>query len=363
MKAIKLFITAACLPLFFLNGNAQNLKKTKFNTLTILGKGANTESEFHRVDTAKYPDMPKGVKGLLTNSAGLFVTFKTNSTSISAKWCVTNKKTSSNMTAIAYKGLDLYIKKDGKWQFAGVGRPNATCSEYALVKNMDNSEKECLVYLPLYDETKSLEIGVDENASFTELENPFKKKIVIYGSSILQGASASRPGMAYPARLSRSTGFNFVNIGLSGSAKMEKAVVDMLADMPADAYILDCIPNSSPAEIKERTSYLVKTLRSRYPKAPIIIVQTIVREHGFFDKSVGARVSQQNEEILKQYELLKGQGVKDLYFISAENLLGTDHEATVDGTHPNDIGFDRMLQKLEPEILNVLKKYKEFMIK
>ncbi|ADY53431.1 hypothetical protein Pedsa_2892 [Pseudopedobacter saltans DSM 12145] len=331
----------------------------KYVSLTVLGKAKETENMFHRVDTTKYPLIPKSVKYLLTNSAGLFVSFKTNSTSIAAKWCTSDKKSSSNMTAIAYEGLDIYIKKDGKWQFAGVGRPGTkSCSESVLVSNMDSSEKECLVYLPLYDETKSLEIGVDENAKISENTNPFQKQIIVYGSSIVQGASASRPGLAYPSRLSRNTGLNFVNIGVSGSAKMEKEVADMVSEMPGDVYVLDCVPNSSPAEIKERTKYLVKKIRSSNPIAPIIIIQTIVREHGYFDKSVGLRVQQQNEEIKRQLEELVKESVKDLYFISADNLLGNDHEATTDGTHPNDLGFDRMIQKFQPEILNVLKKHK-----
>lgn len=112
-----------------------------------------------------------------------------------------------NLTRVAQKGLDLYIKRDGKWQFAGVGIPGGVTTEKVLVDNMGTEEKECLLYLPLYDELKSLEIGVSSDAHIRKGENPFKEKIVVYGSSILQGASASHPGMAYPVRLSRSSGY------------------------------------------------------------------------------------------------------------------------------------------------------------
>lgn len=66
-------------------------------------------------------------------------------------------------------------------------------TERVIVDNMGTEEKECLLYLPLYDELKSLEIGVSSDAHIHKGENPFKEKIVVYGSSILQGASASRP--------------------------------------------------------------------------------------------------------------------------------------------------------------------------
>lgn len=230
-----------------------NITYVPAQELLLVGK-ATTEGEyFHRVDTAKYRTMPPTVKKLFTNSAGLAISFTTNSPVIKAKWIVPDNYQLPNLTRVAQKGLDLYIKRDGKWQFAGVGIPGGVTTEKVLVDNMGTEEKECLLYLPLYDELKSLEIGVSSDAHIRKGENPFKEKIVVYGSSILQGASASRPGMAYPARLSRSSGYNFINLGLSGNGKMEKEVAEMLADIDADAFILDCIPNPSPKEITDRT--------------------------------------------------------------------------------------------------------------
>src|SRR5690606_9913417 len=208
----------------------------------LIGKPLSGGPYFHRMDTAAYPELRPAVKQLLTNSAGLAISFTTNSTRIAAKWCTDERKPGNNMTAIAYEGLDLYIKRDGKWQFAGVGRPaSSTCNEYMLVENMEPGVKECLLYLPLYDETVSLQVGVEGGATIEAGPNPFHKNILIYGSSIVQGASASRPGLAYPARLSRETGYQFLNLGVSGNAKMEPAVADMIAAMDMDAFILDCV--------------------------------------------------------------------------------------------------------------------------
>ena len=63
----------------------------------------------------------------------------------------------------------------------------------------------------------------------------------------------------------------------------------------------------------------------------------------------------QNEAITAQMEVLRKKGVKNLYFIKEDHFLGTDHEGTVDGTHPNDLGFDRMLTKYKPAIGKILK--------
>lgn len=348
------------LPLAMSGQQKNNFTYTSAQELLLVGKATSEGEYFHRVDTAKYHSMPPKVKKLFTNSAGLAISFTTNSPLIKAKWTVPDNPQLPNLTRIAQKGLDLYIKRDGKWQFAGVGMPGGVTTERVLVDNMGTEEKECLLYLPLYDELKSLEIGVLAGSYIRKGENPFKKKIVVYGSSILQGASASRPGMAYPARLARSSGYNFINLGLSGNGKMEKEVAAMMADIDADAFILDCIPNPSPKEIEERTVDFVLTLRQKHPDTPIIIIQTLIRETGNFNRKAREQVKQQNEAIAGQVEVLRRKNVKNLYFIKENCFLGTDHEGTIDGTHPNDLGFDRILKKYKPAIGKILKiKFKD----
>lgn len=335
----------------------KSLSYTSAKNLSIIGKVIETIDVYDRIDTAKYKGLPASVARLLTNSAGLAIRFTTNSDVISAKWCVSKSKPMVNMVPIAHKGLDLYIKNGNTWQFAGIGKVTGECNEEVLITNMDASEKECLLYLPLYDQVDEVEIGVEKNATLVAGGNPFAGKVLIYGSSIAQGASASRPGLAYPAKLSRQTGINFINLGVSGSAKMEPEVADMLASFTADAFMLDCVPNSSPEQITERTAYLINTIRNKHPKAPIIVLQSLVRETGYWDKVVGEQVKQQNINIQTEVSALLGKGVKDLYFITSERMIGDDHEGTIDGTHPNDLGFDRMVNYIRPLLVDILSKY------
>lgn len=324
----------------------------------LIGKIEKTPELFHRIDTSAYAGLPKRVSYLATHSAGLAVGFKSSSTKIRLKWCVKGNAANGNLTPIAQKGFDLYIKHNGKWQFAGAAAPKDTCSDVEIISNMDGIEKEFLLYLPLYDELRNLEVAVDENATLSTITEPFKKRILVYGSSIVQGASASRPGLNYTSILTRNTGYQFLNLGFSGSAKMEPEVADMVASLPADVYLLDCIPNSSPEEITERTNYLVKTIRQKHPYAPIILMQSLVREHGYFNEKVGTHVKNQNQAAQAEFNRLIQEGIKDVYFLPSANFLGQDHEGTVDGTHPNDIGFERMVQDIQPKILDILAKHK-----
>lgn len=353
----------ACIALLLLIGhitNAQQADHLQFidaQTLGLAGKIPHDGPYYHRIDTASNPDLPANVKQFLTHAAGTYVRFQTNSTRVAAKWCTTSAKPYSNLTAIAFEGLDLYIKNDGKWQYAGVGRPSQKdCSEQVLVRNMDNNIKEYLLYLPLYDGVTHLEIGVDSDATIKSSAPISEKEILIYGTSITQGASASRPGLAYPSRLSRELGVNIINMGVSGSAKMEASVADLIASWDMDAFIIDCIPNCSVDNIVERTALFFSTIRAKHPGKPIIAIEGIVFESGNFDQLVAEDLRQRN--IRFKQEIAKLQ-LDDpfLYYISSDGLLGDDHEGTIDGTHPNDLGFDRMTQKLKPVLENILKQH------
>ena len=132
--------------------------------------------------------------------------------------------------------------------------------------------------------------------------------------------------MAYPARLSRSSGYNFINLGLSGNGKWRKKLPRCWRNIDADAFFLDCIPNPSPKEITERAVGFVMTLREKHPDTPIIIIQTLIRETGNFNQKARENVKQQNEAIAEQVEVLRKKAVKNLYFIKEDRSLGTDHE-------------------------------------
>lgn len=341
--------------IFAFKGYSQEIIYHDAIRFTIIGKKDSLGPIYHRVDTATYNTMPASVKHLFTNSSGLAVCFKTNSPEIWAEWTV-HPKSMGNMAPMGHSGLDLYIKKKGQWVYAESEAPTGATTRSCIIKNMAAGEKECILYFPLYNELKDLKIGIRTACSIKPLPNPFKKKIIVYGSSITQGAAASRPGLAYPARLSRETGYEFVNLGLSGNGKMERSVAEMLADIEADAYILDCMPNPSTEQIKERTAYLVKTIRKRHPSVPVIMIESVYYENANFDTSIYEREYQKREAFYHEYLKLKEERVPKLYYIKGEKLIGENHEGTIDGVHPTDEGFATMTRILKKNIVKILKK-------
>ena len=339
---------------------AQDSLKYQFvngNTLTVLGRGAKINPKvFHRVDSADQKKLPSRVAELSNNSAGISINFQTNSKSIKVKWVLGKYMNLWNMTPVAVNGLDMYGWKNNHWQYVASARPLSDTNTAVIISNLDGRMNTFRLYLPLYSELKSIAIGVDPGSIIRKLDEEFipKKKVVIYGSSITQGASASRPGMAYPSIIGRDLNVETFNLGFSGSGKMEMAMADILAKMEADVYILDCVPNPSPRQIHDRTVPFIHHLRKMKPNIPIILVESIFREDGNWNGIKGNYVANQNEEFRKAYEQLIAEKVEKLYYIPSTDLVGNDHEATVDGTHFTDLGFTRIAKKLEDFIKNLL---------
>jgi hypothetical protein len=354
-----LFVSTALLlaiPVF----SQDSLRYTDATSLMMTGKAKTTRLAYGRIDSTETRDMPAVIQTLAKRSAGIAVLFETNSSIIHAKWKLAEEVYLPNMTPIGHSGLDLYCLKEGKWQFVSVARPAARGTEQhqLIIQHMDSSMKQFMLYLPLYNSVEELKIGIAPHALIRPPLQPGirkDKRIAVYGSSVVQGASASRAGMAYPALLQRKTGYDVINLGFSGSAKMEAAMASYLATVPADCYILDCIPNPSPDLIRERSYPFIKYLREHQPAVPIILVETVFRENGHWDRQLGQKVKQQNIEIRKTYERLLQEGYQRIYYIRSEELTGNDHEATIDGIHLTDLGFVRIADALMPVIRKALR--------
>src|SRR5690606_3670164 len=173
--------------------------------------------QYSRIDSLNSEELSERLQSLARNSAGLYVEFQTNSSFIDLKWELEAYKVLPNMTPLAVNGFDLYGLKDSVLQYVSSGIAKAAQNEVRIIKNMESSMTSFRLYFPLYSTVKTLVIGIDQNASITPVPFIDRQRIVIYGSSITQGASASRPGMAYPSIIGRSLGAEVVNLGFSGS--------------------------------------------------------------------------------------------------------------------------------------------------
>ena len=332
---------------------------TEASDLNLIGKiHENTPNPYHRVDTVKYKGFTKGENRQVRSAAGLAVLFKTNSTTISDKTTFGWENQANNTMPLAYRGYDLYIKENGKWIYAASGAPKHGApagKNVVLIRNMDGKEKECMLYLPIYSELYSVQIGVQDGSYIESLESPFKHRIGIFGSSFTHGISTSRAGMSYPMQLMRSTGLQFLSLGCSGNCKMQPYFAEVLCDANVDALVFDAFSNPRAQMIKERLFPFIEKIQSAHPDIPLIFQQTIYREKRNFDTKEEAKEKAKQETAAKlMAEACKKY--KNVYFIQT-NASMPSHETSVDGIHPDDYGYTLWAKSIEKPLLEILKKY------
>jgi hypothetical protein len=302
----------------------------------VEGKGWNdTQSFYDRLPAKAKDNVPPMVWSLSHQSAGLCVRFTTDAPSIKVRWTLLGRKLAlPHMPATGVSGVDFYVKdKDGRWRFVGNGRPDSAANVSAFGVPFG---KECLLYLPLYNGVKSLEIGVPKGQTLAACKSASsdpRKSVVVYGTSITQGACASRPGMAWTSIVGRRLDVPMINLGFSGSGRMEPEMADLLAELDPSVYVLDCVWNMSPQMVAERVEPFVKKLRAAHPKTPILLAE---------DSSFRNPFPTEKGRILRNvHQKLTSEGVKNLFFLSGQDMLGDDGEGTVDGCHPSDLGMMR----------------------
>lgn len=320
----------------------------------LLGKATqNSATRYERLPDSLRNISRKPLWALGQNSAGLALRFRSNSTTIAAKWEVLLDRNMNHMTPTGIKGLDLYCLQDGKWVFVNSGRPSGKVNEATIISYMKPVEREYMLYLPLYDGVTSLSIGVDSLAEISgpEVQLPVREKpVVFYGTSILQGGCASRPGMAHTNIISRWLNRECVNFGFSGNALLDLEIAEVVAGVDASVYVLDFVPNANVQQMKERADKFYTIIRSRHPDTPVIFLEDPIFTHTRFDQRIAEEVAQKNETVNAIFQSLKKRGEKNIYMISSKDMLGHDGEATVDGVHFTDLGMMRYAELVCPVI-------------
>jgi hypothetical protein len=259
---------------------------------------------------------------------------------------------------LAARGYDLYIRKDGRWIYAAsaVAGDKTLDSNVVVIRDMDGQEKECLLYLPMYSEVRSVKVGVQEGATLQAMENPFSHRIVFFGSSFTHGVSTSRAGMSYPLQLERATGLHIVSLGCSGNCKLQPYFCDVLCATQADAFVFDTFSNPSISEIEQRLFPFIEKLQKAHPGVPLIFQRTIYRERRNFNTAV-ENVEHSRQDRAEQLMREACKRYKDVYYIDVTNATSPSHETSVDGTHPDNYGYTLWAESLRKPLLKILKKY------
>lgn len=290
-----------------------------------------------------------GIANLYKNTSGGRIRFKTDSRYLMLKVEYDWLHLSSHMPEAGVAGFDIHRVEDGKYIYMGIMMPNMDDDKgYVRKRNIMGRMTEYLIGMPLYNNVTNVYIGISENAKLEHgSEYKIKKPIVYYGSSITQGACASRPMNAYQGYISEYFDADYINLGFSGNAKGEQDMFDYIASLEMSAFVYDYDWNSSYDEVCLRHIEGYKTIRAAHPDIPIVMA-------GFPAYNVGETGGGRGENIRKTYEYALSLGDTNVAMVTTEDICDGDfkHHCTVDNCHPNDLGFYRMaksfIEKLEP---------------
>jgi GDSL-like lipase/acylhydrolase family protein/SGNH-like hydrolase/esterase family protein len=315
--------------------------------LTVEGQGwSENKSAYDRLPSKAEGKVRSAVWNLSRHSAGIAVRFTTDAPALQARWTLTSASLAMpHMPATGVSGLDLYVRDhERRWRWLANGRPGAQTSSVQLVAGLPVNEREYMIYLPLYNGVKSVEIGIAKEHAIAAAGNRaegYEKPMVFYGTSITQGGCASRPGMVHTAILGRCFERPVINLGFSGNGRMEAEVVELIAEIDASVYVLDCLPNIDAAAVAARTKPCIEILRKARPDTPILLVEDRTYCDSFLVASKRQRNLTSRAALRQVFDQLIAAGEEQLYYLEGEHLLGDDNEGTVDSSHPTDLGFQR----------------------
>ncbi len=304
------------------------------------------KDKFYRLPENVMDTISEGVTSLSRHTAGGRIRFRTDSPYIAYRSKSFGGGLMPHMPLTGISGADLFVNGVSITTF----RPmNPRCDWFEGVANLrGEGVKDIEINLGLYNGVKEIWIGLQEGST---LEAPraysVDKPIVYYGSSITQGGCASKPGNAYPAFISRWLDADYINLGFSGNAKGEPNMAQYIASLNMSVFVMDYDHNAPSTEHLRRTHYpFYKTIRDAQSDLPIIMVSMPDTDRDPEEADV------HREIIMNTYLRARSEGDRKVWFVDGRTLWGSrDRDCcSMDGVHPNDLGFYRMAEGILPAI-------------
>ena len=279
--------------------------------------------------------------------------FRTNSPYVAIHVEMAAHSPMPHMAFVGIMGFDLYIRKGNEEFFRGSCKPPISLANaYEGKVLLPPGEWDVTINFPLYNQLDRLLVGLADGASLSPAA-PYThtKPVVYYGSSITQGGCASRPGMCYPAIISRQLHCDHINLGFSGSCKAEEAITRYLTNLDMSVFVCD-YDHNAPDDVYLRQTHekLYRAIREKQPDLPIIFVS---RPDVYMHEEMSKKCLQ---VILDTYQGALRAGDKNVDFVNGAQFFSGPmcRDCTVDGSHPTDLGFVYMAEGIGEVVANWL---------
>ena len=295
--------------------------------------------EFRRMPAEIADHVNKGVSFFSNHTSGGRLRFSTNSSKFFLRVAYDELRPMSHMPLLGQGGFVLLVETEKGSELVKILPPSIDDQKgYSYVIDLSGELRSYTLYFPLYNQVKTLDVGISEGAILEKgKEYRAEKPILYYGSSITQGGCVSRPDNAYQAMISKWNNIDFINLGFNGNALGEDAMVDYLASVDCSLFVCDYDHNAPDPEHLEKTHFrLYERYRQARPNTPILFLS----RPDFHGKETDI---ERERLIEKTYTVAREKGDTQVYFLPGKSYFEIDRDfCTVDGTHPNDLGAYRM---------------------
>ena len=193
--------------------------------------------------------------------------------------------------------------------------------------------------------------GVEGEILPPEKDDVPEKTYLAYGSSITHGSNAFSIPMSFAFRVAERLRADCLNLGLAGNARMEKGVIDHIAELGASGgwdFATVCmginVLSMEQSEFRRRVRYAVETITVRNPEKHVFFISPIYCHADMKGESTAARF----REIVGE----EAMRVKTPYvhYINGLELLSDPSGLSGDYVHPSPIGIDRITKALTEKL-------------
>lgn len=343
-----------------------DLQFTDVRELSLAGLGwSDTAEAFDRLPARAQEFVTERVWQMSIEPAGVTVSFESDAAALGIRWTLAEPLPfHPRMTAVDLAGFDLYAELPGgllHWCNAkdpGGNRLGVDQHGWFFQQIDAFPEREGFrryqVFFPNGARVRSVEIGCPAGSTVRPWVAFSGQPILYYGTSIVHGRHASRPGMTHANQLSRRLGREILNLGFGGAAKMEEPLAHLLAEQHPLLWIIDPVPNMDAELIRERAMVFLDVIRAKHPKTPMLMVEDRVHADAPFFAERRKKHAQNREAWREVFANRVAAGDRNLRYLGSDSVLGIDGEATNDASHPTDLGFTRYADILEPVLRRML---------
>jgi lysophospholipase L1-like esterase len=297
------------------------------------------------------------VWNLAKSPSGGRIRFRTNSNALAVRLEYPSAPGMANMHAFGQTGVDLYV--DGAYRGTAIADKDAAPGKtyehvYFNLPEQVRREREVTLYLSLYKPVKVLGVGVDREAQMARGRRfAVAKPVLFYGTSITQGGCASRSGLSYQAILGRLLNLDFVNLGFSGNGLGEPEVARVVAEVDAACFVLDFAQNNPTLEsFQQAYGPFIETIRKKHPETPLLAITPIYAAGEANGQTANEAKRAHIREVVSRRI---AAGDRHIQIVEGTDLLGpAQGDGLVDGTHPNDLGFQWMADGLASRLRKIL---------